>query len=363
MAHNNHLVVADCFYFIMDEVGLLTEVVMKGALVGDFVGSRFEFAPLRSRDFDFVHEDCHPTDDSVLTIAVGDAVVNDLDIGENLRKFTWSFPTSYGAHFLDWAYGRFDSYAPYGSWGNGGAMRISTVAHLSKTFAECMELTERATAITHNHPQGIRAAKAVSAAIYAGLSGWKPEQIRLFIEKTFGYDLSSDVDTVKKTSVFDLKSDVSIPKAMICAFTASTVEDAIRNAVYIGGDSDTEAAIAGSIAETWSEVPKDAWRAVWEFLPVSLQNKIEEILTAYALVERTPLSVEEAAAYVGWDVKWVDQWETMEISRAKTTCESLENKGIVEAENVTQPKTSRFQELKATPVKWFRRFRSSAENI
>jgi ADP-ribosylglycohydrolase len=285
------------------------EIFMLGAFAGDFVGSRYEFFPIKSRDFELVSEICRPTDDTILTIAVGDALVTGRDLGETLRMFAQSFPTSYGMHFREWYFGRLGSFEPYGSWGNGAAMRVSTTAWLATSFSECMELAEKSAAVTHNHPEGIRGAKAVAAAIYAGISGWHRNEIKIFIERAFGYDLSQNLDDVMLSSRFDLKSSISVPKALMCAFNAETVEDAIRNAVYLGGDCDTEGAIAGSIAETWSTVPAEVMEAFWKHIPTSLRQRIQAIQDKIAETVREPLTREEADAVVPWDPKLVEEWD------------------------------------------------------
>lgn len=283
---------------------------MRGAFAGDFVGSRFEFFPNKSRDFEMVSESCRPTDDTILTIAVGDAIINKRDMGETLRMFAQSFPTSYGMHFREWFNGRLGSFEPYGSWGNGAAMRVSCTAHLATSFEECMELAELSAAITHNHPEGIRGAKAVAAAIYCGLSGWHRDDIRPFIERAFLYDLSSQsLEEVMLESTFDLSSAVSVPKALMCAFDAATVEDAIRNAVYLGGDSDTEGAIAGSIAETWSEPPKAVLNALWQHFPSPLRKRINAIQAQIDATERTPFTKEMSENLVLWDPKLFEEWD------------------------------------------------------
>lgn len=297
---------------------------MLGAFAGDFVGSRFEFFPIKSRDFDLVSESCRPTDDTILTIAVGDALVTGRDMGETLRMFAQSFPTSYGMHFREWFNGRLGSYEPYGSWGNGAAMRVSTTAWLATSFAECMALAEKSAAITHNHPEGIRGARAVAAAIYAGLSGWHRDEIKPFIERAFGYNLSRNLDDVMLESRFELKSEISVPKALMCAFNAATVEDAIRNAVYLGGDCDTEGAIAGSIAETWSNVPEEVMVAFWRHIPGPLRKRIQDIQDKMAATTREPLTREEADAVVAWDPQLVEDWNaTLKAAEDEANAEEI----------------------------------------
>lgn len=328
---------------------------MLGAFAGDFVGSRFEFFPIKSRDFELVSEICRPTDDTILTIAVGDSLVTGRDMGETLRMFAQSFPTSYGMHFREWFNGRLGSYEPYGSWGNGAAMRVSTTAWLATSFSECMELAEKSAAITHNHPEGIRGARAVAAAIYAGLSGWHRDDIKPFIERAFGYDLSRDLDEVMLESRFELKSDISVPKALMCAFNAETVEDAIRNAVYLGGDCDTEGAIAGSIAETWSSVPEDVMVAFWRHIPSPLRKRIQDIQDKIATTTREPLTREEADALVAWDPQVVEDWNAaLKAAEEEANAEEIAERNYeiqrIEAENDRHDGIIRHKKIIAHPT-------------
>lgn len=272
------------------------------------MGSRFEFQPNKTRDFDLIAEGCKPTDDTVLTIAVADALVHNLNIGEPLRSFAVAFPTSYRQHFQQGAHGHLGSYDAYGSWGNGAAMRVSAAAWLARDCAECMRLADAAAVVTHNHPEAVRSAKAVAAAISAGLSGWNRSDIKTFIQLTFLYDLSETVEDLMPSSYFELKSWVSVRKALICAFEADTVEDAIRNAVYLGGDADTEAAIAGSIAESWSVPPAAVIKAVMAYFPNKLRTRVLLIKEKMNAVERKPLTREEADAVPTWDPKTVERW-------------------------------------------------------
>jgi ADP-ribosylglycohydrolase len=281
---------------------------MLGALAGDFVGSRFEFWPNKTREFNLISESSRPTDDTVLTIAVGDALAHGLDIAQTLRSYTMSYPASYGMHFRQWAYGQLGSDGPYGSWGNGAAMRVSTAAWLAATFEECMRFAEASAVVTHNHPEAVRSAKAVAAAIYAGLSGFHRTEIKAFIEKAFGYDLSMTVEDLMPSSSFELKSWISVQKAFVCAFEAETVEAAIRNAVYLGGDADTEAAIAGSIAETWSEPPKIVVDAVMAYFPDPLRRRVLSIQEKMRSVSREPLTVEKAMSLALWDPTELERW-------------------------------------------------------
>jgi ADP-ribosylglycohydrolase len=242
---------------------------------------------------------------------VADALANRLDLAKTLKAYARSYPTSYGMHFRMWAHDQLPD-GPYGSWGNGAAMRVSSAAWLATSFEECMELAKASAAVTHNHPEGIRSAQAVAAAIYAGLSGWDRRDIRAFIERAFGYDLSATTDELMLPSYFELKAWISIPKAMTCAFEAETVEEAIRNAVYLGADADTEAAIAGSIAETWSKAPAAVIDAVMAYFPAPLRKKVRELKAQMDQVVRRPLTKEHAADLVLWNPEDLAEWNRMQ---------------------------------------------------
>jgi ADP-ribosylglycohydrolase len=276
-------------------------------MAGDFAGSRFEFKPIKTRDFDLVSDGCFWTDDTVLTAAVGLAIAQNRDMAKTLRFCTLEWIASYGPHYWDWANGRLGD-GPYGSWGNGSSMRVSPAAWLARDVAECMRLARASAQVTHDHPEGIRGAEAVALAIYAGLSGWPRPAIRALVARVSGYDLSGTVDGIRSTAEFELKSWISVPRALVCAFEADTVEDAIRNAVSLGGDADTEAAIAASISETWSEVPPDLKAAALRQLPEDLRELYLRLAERAAAVKRRPLSREEAAGLLTWDPACVARW-------------------------------------------------------
>jgi ADP-ribosylglycohydrolase len=227
---------------------------MLGAIAGDVAGSTREFHPIKTKDFPLFVEASTATDDSILTVAVGTAILDGADFGERLGDFARAHPTSYGLTFYDWAY-KGDG-KPYGSWGNGASMRVSPAAWLACDLTEALDIATRSAAATHDHPEGIRGARATTLAIYLGRCGWSAAAIREAVERTSGYDLSRTVDDLRPGCVFEVKSSVSVPEAIICALEALSFEDAIRNAVSLGGDADTQAAIAGSIAEAVFGVPE-----------------------------------------------------------------------------------------------------------
>ena len=232
---------------------------MLGAIVGDIVGSSREFNPIKTKDFPLFDGISQPTDDTVLTLAVGRAILDNLPFAETLRDYALAHPTSYGHGFWDWAM-RGDLKS-YGSWGNGASMRTSACAWLASDLAEALNLAERQSSVTHDHPQAIRGAQATTLAIYLARVGWDPRAIRTYVARISGYDLSPSVDEFRETSQFEVNSWLSVPRAIVCALEARDFEDAIRNAVSLGGDADTEACIAGAIAEArFGGVPADLER-------------------------------------------------------------------------------------------------------
>lgn len=280
---------------------------MHGAVVGDFVGSRFEFDPIKSKDFELVHEGCIWTDDSVLTIAVADALASNLDMVSTIRRYTVDHVTSYGPHFWGWANGWYGD-GPYGSWGNGAAMRVSPAAWFATSVDDCLQKAALSAEISHNHPEGVRGAQAVACAVYAAIMGRSQNEIRSLIQSKFGYDLSSSVDELRSISSFELKSWISVPRAIVCVLEATSFEDAIRNAISLGGDADTEAAIAGSIAEPLFGVPDHLKAAAVGSLPVDLQERLSAVVDAAALIRRTQISSSDFANIPVWDPSVVENW-------------------------------------------------------
>ncbi len=229
---------------------------MIGAITGDIVGSIYEFDNLKSKDFTLFGEGCKFTDDTVLTIAVADWLSTDTDLVECLAYWSYEYHTcSYGEMYRQWL----DSWdrKPYNSFGNGAAMRVSPCAWRGTTQEKVLELAEKSAAVTHNHPEGIKGAQATALAIWLARQDQTVDEIKEAVEKFSGYDLNQTVDDIRPDYRFDETCQGTVPQAIICALEATDFEDAIRNAISIGGDSDTVAAITGSIAEAMFGVPKD----------------------------------------------------------------------------------------------------------
>lgn len=230
---------------------------MLGALFGDMVGSRFEWNNYKAKDFELCHVDCRATDDSVLTIATAQALLDNVPFGDVYRCWYQRFPhAGYGRSFTAWAQGH--STGGYNSFGNGAAMRVAPVGWYGQALEEVMEVARQSALPTHNHPEGIKGAQAVATAIFLARCGKTKEQVKSWIEQNFGYDLSMTPDDIRPDYTFDVTCQGSVPQALMCFLHSSDFEDAIRTAVSIGGDSDTIACISGGIAEAfYGGVPHD----------------------------------------------------------------------------------------------------------
>ena len=254
---------------------------MLGAIVGDIVGSVYEFDNHRSKDFPLFTERSHFTDDSILTIATADTLMqHEWDFAAKYREYGKKYPSSYGNRFQSWI----DEVitGPYDSFGNGSAMRVSPVAWFEKHDHRVMELAKRSAEVTHNHPEGIKGAQATAMAILWARSGVPRNRIRRDIEERFGYDLSTSVDELRETYEYNETCQRTVPEAFRCFYEATDFEDAIRNAISIGGDSDTLAAITGGIAEAKWGVPKEIRREGLGRVDPALVDTYERFLSRVA---------------------------------------------------------------------------------
>ncbi|HFI0939186.1 TPA: ADP-ribosylglycohydrolase family protein, partial [Streptococcus suis] len=246
---------------------------MFGAIIGDVIGSRFEGRDIKSKDFDLFHPNCRFTDDSVMTAAVAASFLglnepfDDLEeaLVLNMKDFGKLYPRAgYGPQFKKWIESK-DS-EPYNSFGNGSAMRVSACGHVGKSLEETLTLAERVASVTHNHPEGIKGAQAVAGAIFLARTGKNKEEIRQFVTDNF-YNLDFTLDAIRPSYQFDSSCQGSVPQAIVAFLEADDFEDAIRNAVSLGGDSDTLAAIAGSIAEPFFGIPEEIVYRTTDYLP------------------------------------------------------------------------------------------------
>ncbi|MBD8018068.1 ADP-ribosylglycohydrolase family protein [Weeksellaceae bacterium Sa1CVA4] len=220
---------------------------MIGAIAGDIIGSRFEWKNYKSKDFTLLNKDCKFTDDTVMTVAVADAIMNRKDLATTLKFYGRRYPNrGYGGLFNRWIYT--DCAETYNSFGNGSAMRASAAGFYAKTLREAINLGHKTAEITHSHPEGLKGAESVAAAIFLAKSGKSRSEIQEFITVLFGYDLNFTCDTIRENYSFDETCQGSVPQAIVAFLDSTDYEDAIRNAISIGGDSDTIATITGGIA-------------------------------------------------------------------------------------------------------------------
>ncbi len=245
---------------------------MLGAIVGDVVGSIYEHRNIKTKDFPLFGRGCRFTDDTVCTVAVADCLVNHGDFAEYLRRYVRVHPTrGYGTMFLEWA---MTDMGPYGSWGNGSAMRVSPVAHVAREETELLALAEASSAVTHSHAEAIAGAQAVALTMWRVKSGMPIPEVRGEVSDRFGYDLSQTVDQIRSWYRFDVSSKGTVPQAIACALEARDFEDAVRNAISIGGDSDTIGCIAGGIAELMFGVPDAVAETALGYLTDDLEDAL-----------------------------------------------------------------------------------------
>ncbi|HNX98982.1 MAG TPA: ADP-ribosylglycohydrolase family protein [Candidatus Aminicenantes bacterium] len=244
---------------------------MIGAIAGDIVGSVYEWNNIKTKEFELFSPKCFFTDDSVLTVSLADSILTGTPYAENLKRFySWYPDADYGGSFRHWARSR-DS-RPYHSFGNGAAMRISPVGFAFADLDTVLSKAAEFTAVTHNHPEGIKGGQATAAAIFLARSGNSKEEICQYVEETFGYDLSRHVDEIRPTYEFDETCQGTVPQAIRAFLDSTGFEDAIRTAISLGGDSDTLACITGGIAEAFYGVPEAVEQRVYEILDDRLET-------------------------------------------------------------------------------------------
>ena len=256
---------------------------MIGAIIGDIVGSVYEFDNYRAKDFrPFFHPRAFFTDDTVCTVAVADALLNHRPPAVALKDWGrryWHIG-GWGMRFGDWLSG--PDMEPYGSFGNGAAMRVSPAGFLATSVEEAISLSDRVTEVTHNHPEGMRGAAATAVAIYLARKNSLVQEIRDDISRRFGYDLSMSVDEIRPIYRYNETCQETVPQALTCALEATSFEDAIRNAISIGGDSDTIAAIAGGLAEALFGIPETISERGWSFLPEDMKAVLSNLSPSIA---------------------------------------------------------------------------------
>ena len=241
---------------------------MFGAMIGDYVGSRFEFNNIKTKKFELFHDDCYFTDDSIMTLAVAEicqkGYINDEDkIIDTLKKWGRNYPNAgYGGTFYHWVLG--DNRKPYNSCGNGSAMRVSPCGWYGNSEEEVKEYATNVTKVTHNHPEGIKGAVVTAMSIYYARTGKSKEFLRNYMESEYPEIKSLDYEELRRTYKHGPEiCQVTLPQALYCFLISESFEDCLRTTISIGGDCDTTSAISCAIAEAYYGIPKDI---LYEFI-------------------------------------------------------------------------------------------------
>lgn len=254
---------------------------MIGAIAGDIIGSVYEARPIKRKDFPLFHPQARFTDDSVLTLAVAKAILEGSSYKETMIELGRRHPRAgYGGSFARWLQAA--DPRPYNSWGNGAAMRVSPVGFAFASADEVLREAERTAAPSHNHPEGIKGAQAVAMAIFLARMTQSKDTLAAEIERRFGYRLNRSVDDIRPDYRFDVSCQGSVPEAIISFLDSDSWEDAVRNAVSLGGDSDTLACIAGGIAEAfYGSVPEPVCKRVSRLLTGDLLRIMSQFNERY----------------------------------------------------------------------------------
>ena len=257
--------------------------MLYGAIIGDIVGSVYEFHNIKTKEFPFFHPHGYITDVSCMTIAVADAINKwkrdggDLSeiAAKSMREIGLKYPNmGYGSRFILWLVNKEDG--PYNSWGNGAAMRISAAGWYGKDIAEVKRLSYMVTSVSHDHIEGIKGAEATAVAIWAARNGCSKDEIADYIQDNY-YDLDDSVEDLQENYDWDSSCQGTVPPAIECFLESTDFEDAIRNAISIGGDSDTIGAITGSIAEAFYGIPDKIKDQAKTYIPEDLLKIVTEL--------------------------------------------------------------------------------------
>jgi ADP-ribosylglycohydrolase len=254
---------------------------MIGAIAGDVIGSIFEHCAIKSTQFPLFSPYSRFTDDTVLTVAIADSILRKTDYATSLKTFGQKYPNAgYGGSFFRWIYAA-DS-KPYNSWGNGSAMRVSPVGFAFGSIEDVLEEAKKSAKVTHNHPEGIKGAQATALAVFLGRSFKSKTIIKQEISSRFSYNLDRTIEEIRPHYGFDVSCQGSVPEAIIAFLEAKNFEDAIRNAISLGGDSDTIACIAGGIAQSYyQKIPSEIVSNVRKRLPEEFLFIMDEFNTQY----------------------------------------------------------------------------------
>ncbi len=350
---------------------------MIGAIIGDIVGSRFEWNNNKSKDFEFLTYKCFPTDDSIMTLALAQAVLvskpDHSDLSRNavecMQSVGRSYPDcGYGGGFRNWMFS--DDPKPYNSYGNGAAMRVSAAGFAANSIEDAKDFSRKITEVTHNHPEGIKGAEATAVAIYMAKTGSSLLEIRDYIDKNY-YPMNFTLDGIRASYKFNETCQNTVPQALMAFFESTDFEDAIRNAISIGGDSDTLAAICGGVAEAYYGVPSEIRKHALTFLDkqllkilVAFENKYPPVMEKKVGDISVPIERKAERKVNGTEREIMmeealqaadDDVEDAELTKEETTSRQLFNH-LFEACNILRGPINQ-DEFKSyvTPVLFFKR--------
>lgn len=256
---------------------------MIGAIAGDVIGSVHEGTPPKAKNFPLFVPGSRFTDDTVLTIAVASAIREGVDFATAMRRWGRRYPNAgYGGWFRDWLFR--EHAGPYNSFGNGSAMRVAAVGWAFDDLDIVLRKAAETAAVTHNHPEGIKGAQAVAAAVLLARKGQTKAQIAALMAERFGYDCTIDLGALQRQAKFDVTCQGTVPAATVAFLRSTDFEDAVRNAVSLGGDADTLACIAGAMAEAhYGRVPADIQAEVIRRLDDPLRAEVEAFASQYGI--------------------------------------------------------------------------------
>ena len=350
---------------------------MIGAIIGDIVGSRFEWNNNKSKDFEFLTYKCFPTDDSIMTLALAQAVLvskpDHSDLSRNavecMQSVGRNYPDcGYGGGFRNWMFS--DDPKPYNSYGNGAAMRVSAAGFAANSIEDAKDLSRKITEVTHNHLEGIKGAEATAVAIYMAKTGSSLLEIRDYIDKNY-YPMNFTLDGIRASYKFNETCQDTVPQALMAFFESTDFEDAIRNAISIGGDSDTLAAICGGVAEAYYGVPSEIRKHALTFLDkqllkilVAFENKYPPVMEKKVGDISVPIERKAERKVNGIEREIMmeealqaadDDVEDAELTKEETTSRQLFNH-LFEACNILRGPINQ-DEFKSyvTPVLFFKR--------
>ncbi len=258
---------------------------MIGAVIGDIVGSVYEHRRIKITSFPLFSADSRFTDDTVLTIAFADAVLHGRAYTDSIKEYARKYPKAgYGLSFFEWVFS--DATEAYGSWGNGAAMRVSPVGYAFSSLEDVLFEAKKSAEITHNHREGIKGAQAAASCIFLARTGYTKAEVKAFVEERFGYNLSRSCAEIRPHYRFDVSCQGSVPESIVCFLESDDIISAVRTAVSLGGDSDTMACIAGSIAEAfYKRIPRKVVEHAKKLLTPHLLGILEEFETQYGVIE------------------------------------------------------------------------------